>query len=159
MAVSAEIIEFLKKTPLFEQVPLERLQEIAQSGEVVQFNEGERLILQDGLSDSLFIVVNGRVAIEIEDVSTIGERGPKSVLGELAMIMNTPRNANCTAVTPVTAVRFQHKPFWQFVQNSPELAIGLLTEVIYHLDETIDTLYWMSRELRDLRTALANLKK
>jgi CRP-like cAMP-binding protein len=81
------------------------------------------------------------------------------VLGELAMIMNTPRNANCTAVTPVTAVQFQHKPFWQMVQSSPELAIGLLTEVIYHLDETIDTLYWMSRELRELRATLANLNK
>jgi hypothetical protein len=62
-------------------------------------------------------------------------------------------------VTFVRAVQFKHKPFWQFVEREPSLAIGLLTEVIYHLDETIDTLYWMSREVRELRAALDKLKK
>lgn len=158
MAVSTETTEFLKTTPLFQQVTAEQLQEIGQLGDEVSFAEGDRLIHQDGLSDCLFVIINGRVAVEIEDVSTIGERGPKSVLGELAMITNTPRNATCTAVTDVTAVQFKHDKFWAYVQTSPQLAIGLLTEVIFHLDETIDTLYWMSRELREVRAALENLK-
>ena len=158
MAVSTETIEFLKKAPLFEKVTPDQMQDISQIGEEVTFTMGERLIHQDGLTDALYVIVHGRVAIEIEDVSNIGERGPKSVLGELAMITNTPRNANCTAVTEVTAVKFKHEQFWKFVQKSPELAIGLLTEVIFHLDETIDSLYWMSRELRDARAALDNLK-
>ena len=159
MAVSAETIEFLSKTPLFQQVSSDLLQEIAQAGEEVLFGNGDRLIHQDGLTDCLFVIIDGRVSIEIEDVSTLGERGPKSVLGELAMITQTPRNANCTAITEVTAVQFNHDIFWQHVQNSPELAIGLLTEVIYDLDETIDTLYWMSREMSELRAALDRLKK
>jgi len=45
------------------------------------------------------------------------------------------------------------------VQKSPGLALGLLGEIIYHLDETIDTLYWMSREMAELRAALDQLKK
>lgn len=159
MALSAETIEFLHKTPLFEQVSTDLLHEIAQTGEEVHFSNGDFLIHQDGLSDCLFVIMDGRVSIEIEDVSTLGERGPKSVLGELAMITHTPRNANCTAVGAVTAVQFNHDLFWPYVQKSPGLALGLLGEIIYHLDETIDTLYWMSRELAELRAALDKLKK
>lgn len=159
MTVSPETLAFLKTTSLFAHIPEELLQEIALTGEEVAFQAGDFLIRQDGLTDNLFVVVEGRVAIEIEDVSAIGERGPRSVLGELAMIMQTPRNANCMAATPVRAVQFNHKTFWQFVQKEPMLAIGLLTEVIYHLDETIDALYWMSKEVRELQAALHKLKK
>jgi CRP-like cAMP-binding protein len=75
------------------------------------------------------------------------------------MITQSPRNANCTAVTTVKAVQFKHAQFWPFVQQEPQLAIGLLTEVIYHLDETIDAMNRLSKEVRELRGALDKLKK
>ncbi|MCP4362385.1 MAG: cyclic nucleotide-binding domain-containing protein [Chloroflexi bacterium] len=153
MTLSTETIDFLKTLPLFARLPEDQMQEIFLLGKKVFYAVGDRLITQDGLTDCLFVMLDGRVAIEIKDVSAVGERGPKSILGELAMISQTPRNATCTAITPVTAVKFRHDQFWQYVQKSPELAVGLLTEVIYHLDETIDTLYWMSRELHELREA------
>jgi len=153
MSLSTKTIDFLKTLPLFAHLPEDQMQDIFLLGDEVSYAVGDRLITQDGLTDCLFVVLDGRVAIEIEDVSAVGERGPKSILGELAMIAQTPRNATCTAVTEVTAVKFKHDQFWQHVQKSPQLAIGLLTEVIYHLDETIDTLYWMSRELRELQEA------
>jgi CRP-like cAMP-binding protein len=159
MALSPETIDFLKRTSLFSDVPDEVLQQIAQTGEEVSYEPGELLIRQDGLSDNLFVIMDGRVEIEILDVTKVGKRGPKSVLGELAMITQSPRNANCTAVTPVKAVQFNHHIFWEFVKKEPMLAIGLLTEVIYHLDETIDALYWMSKEVRELTAALDKLKK
>lgn len=158
MALSAETIAFLKSTPLFSRLSDDLLAEMSQFATEVSFKPKEYLIRQDGLSDNLFIIIDGRVGIEIEDVSKIGERGPRTVVGELAMIMQTPRNANCTAVTNVRAVQFKHNIFWPFVEREASLAIGLLTEVIYHLDETIDTLYWMSKEVRELQAVLANLK-
>jgi len=154
MAVSPETIAFLKSTPLFARVSAEELESVTQLGEEVTFASGERIIHQDGLTECLYVIVDGRVDIEIEDVSAVGSRGPKSVIGELAMITQTPRNANCTANTEVKAVQFHHKTFWPQVQQNPALAIGLLTEVIYHLDETIDSLYWMSREMREMRASL-----
>lgn len=159
MAVSDETLAFLKKTPLFAQVPADRLQEMANLGVEVSFQPGDVLIRQDALTDVLYVIVDGRVAIEIEGVSKVGERGPRSILGELAMITQSPRNANCTAVTNVTAVQFKHEPFWAYVEQEPQLAIGLLTEVIYHLDETIDAMNRLSREVRELRGALDKLKK
>lgn len=159
MAVSDETLAFLKKTPLFAQVPAACVQEMANLGEEVSFQPGDVLIRQDGLTDVMYVVVDGRVEIEIENVSKVGERGPHSILGELAMITQSPRNANCTAITPVTAVQFKHEPFWAYVEHEPQLAIGLLTEVIYHLDETIDAMNRLSREVRELSSALDKLKK
>ncbi|MCL4262494.1 MAG: cyclic nucleotide-binding domain-containing protein [Anaerolineae bacterium] len=159
MTLSAETIAFLKKTPLFAHVPEVRLQEIADTGKEVTFQVGDVLIRQDALTDYLYVLVDGRVAIEIEGVSKVGERGPRSILGELAMVSQSPRNANCTAVTTVKAVQFKHDEFWPFVEQEPQLAIGLLTEVIYHLDETIDAMNRLSKEVRQLRGALDKLKR
>ncbi|HRQ39330.1 MAG TPA: cyclic nucleotide-binding domain-containing protein [Chloroflexota bacterium] len=159
MSLSPETIVLLKKTPLFTSLSDERLQEIAATGQEVTFQPGDDLIRQDALTDYLYVLLDGRVAIEIENVSKIGERGARSILGELAMITQSPRNANCTAVTPVKAVQFKQKTFWPFVEQEPQLAIGLLTEVTYHLDETIDALNRMSKEVRELRAALDKLKK
>ncbi|MBX3058971.1 MAG: cyclic nucleotide-binding domain-containing protein [Anaerolineae bacterium] len=159
MSLSPETIAFLKTTPLFAAVPDERLREIVTVGEEVAFQAGDVLIRQDALTDYLYVLVNGRVAIEIEGVSKVGERGPRSILGELAMVSQSPRNANCTAVTAVKAVQFKHDRFWPFVQQEPQLAIGLLSEVIYHLDETIDAMNRLSKEVRELRAALDKLKR
>ncbi len=159
MALSVETTAFLKKTPLFAHVPDDRLQEIAHTGEEVTFRPGDVLIRQDALTDYLYVLVDGRVAIEIEGVSKVGERGPRSILGELAMVSQSPRNANCTAVTAVKAVQFKHNEFWHFVEQEPQLAIGLLSEVIYHLDETIDAMNRLSKEARELRAALDKLKR
>lgn len=159
MTLSSATIAFLKKTPLFRHVPDERLQAIAQTGVEVTFQAGDVFIRQDALTDHLYVVVDGRVAIEIEGVSRVGERGPRSILGELAMVSQSPRNANCTAITAVRAVKFKHDQFWPFVQQDPQLAIGLLTEVIYHLDETIDAMNRLSKEARELRAALDKLKR
>src|SRR5690606_9596026 len=101
MALSSEILDFLRTTPLFSRLSDELLAEIGQFGTEVHFKPKQHLIRQDGLSDNLFVIIDGRIAIEIEDVSKVGERGPRTVVGELTMIMNTPRNANCTAVTDV----------------------------------------------------------
>lgn len=158
MSLSAENLAFLKSTTLCKHLSDAELAEIGQIGTEVHFAPGERIIYQDGLTDSLYVIVDGRVEIEIEDVSKVGDRGPRSIIGELAMIGNTPRNANCTALTPVQAIQFPHKLFWQHVQQKASLAIGLLVEVTYHLDETVDTLYWMSRELQEAQAALEKTK-
>ncbi len=154
MAVTAETIALLKEKDLFSRVPEEDLYKLLQAGEEVTFKAGERIIRQDDLHDKLYVIINGRVEIDIEDVTKVTDRGPGHVIGEMSMISEAPRSANCNAITDVTVFQISHNVFRRYMETMPGLAVGLLYETVRHLDDTIDELYRMSRKIRDLESLI-----
>lgn len=154
MSVTAETIAILKEKDLFSRVPERDLYKLLQSGEEKEYPAGTRLIRQDDLHDSLFVIVKGRVEIDIETVTKITARGPGHVIGEMSMISEAPRSANCNAITDVTVFQISHTVFRRYMETMPGLAVGVLYETVRHLDDTVDELYRMSRKIRDLEGLL-----
>jgi CRP-like cAMP-binding protein len=159
MVERTDYFAFLRQVPIFREVPDDVLAEITATAAPVQFATGERLITQDGLSDYLFIIVQGQAQVEIEEVSEIAVRGPRSMVGELAMIFQTPRTANVTALTDVTALRFDSATFRHYLATVPSLTLGMLQEVSYHLDQAMNILYRLARRNRELEKALMEKKR
>ncbi len=155
MSITAETIAILKEKDLFSRVPEEDLYKLLQAGEEKTYGVGERIIRQDDLNDSLYVIVNGRVEIDIESVSKITARGPGHVIGEMSMISEAPRSANCNALTAVTVFQISHTIFRRYMETLPGLAVGLLYETVRHLDDTVDELYRMSRKIRELEGLVA----
>lgn len=154
MAVTAETIALLQEKDLFARVSKADLETLLQAGEEVTYKAGERIIRQDDLHDKLYVIVNGRVEIDIEDVTKITDRGPGHVIGEMSMISEAPRSANCNAITDVTVFQISHSVFRRYMETMPGLAVGLLYETVRHLDDTIDQLYRMSRKIRELEALI-----
>ena len=161
MTMTVDLVTLLKEKDLFSRVPDDDLRKLIQAGEEISYAAGERIIRQDDLNESLYVIVNGRVEIDIEDVTTITSRGPGHVIGEMSMISEAPRSANCDALTDVTVIQISHTVFRRYMETMPGLAVGLLYETVRHLDDTVDELYRMSRHIRELETVIANatLKK
>ena len=154
MAVTAETIAILKEKDLFSRVPEDDLYKLLQSGEEREYKAGDRLIRQDDLQDSLFVIVKGHVEIDIETVTKITARGPGHVIGEMSMISEAPRSANCNAITDVTVFQISHTIFSRYMETMPGLAVGVLYETVRHLDDTVDELYRMSRRIQELEGLL-----
>lgn len=154
MAVTAETIAILQEKDLFSRVPESDLYKLLQAGTERTFAAGERIIRQDDLQDNLYVIINGRVEIDIEDVTKVTDRGPGHVIGEMSMISEAPRSANCNAITEVTVFQISHNVFRRYMDTMPGLAVGLLYETVRHLDDTIDELYRMSRKIRELEGLL-----
>lgn len=156
MSTIAELVVLLKEKDLFCRVPEDDLVKLLQAGTELTYPAGARIIHQDDLNDCLYVIVNGRVEIDIEDVTKITTRGPGHVVGEMSMISEAPRSANCDAVTEVTVLQISHAIFRRYMETMPGLAVGLLYETVRHLDDTIDELYRMSRQIRNLENLLEN---
>ena len=154
MSVTAETVAILKDKDLFSRVPEADLYQLLQAGEEKAFPIGARIIRQDDLNNNLYVIVKGRVEIDIESVSKITTRGPGHVIGEMSMISEAPRSANCNAITDVTVFQINHTVFRRYMETMPGLAVGLLYETVRHLDDTVDELYRMSRKIRDLEGLL-----
>lgn len=92
----------LTKFAFFASFPTDQLEEIAENAQFVALKKGAVVFRQGEHSDMMYLVLNGRVRVEREDVQGetiyIREFGRHEVFGELAMLSLEPRQATVTAV-------------------------------------------------------------
>src|SRR5579884_2194664 len=97
------VTDLLRTMDIFEALPAEELERIAQLMRERRLAEGEVLCQQGEAGDALFIVTGGRIRL-----STVDPSGNEKVLtyftdgqffGEMALLTGAPRSATATAET------------------------------------------------------------
>lgn len=130
--VPLEQVLFLKQVPLFRDIPGEEIAGLLPIVEQFEFAEGETLIRQGDQGDGLFIIVEGTLAIDVNGRSQ-GTKGPRDVIGELAILSGEPRAASCTALGAGVALRIRREPFWELMRERPEVSLGVIRILIGYL--------------------------
>lgn len=73
----------------------------------------------------MYVVLEGRVAVSVQ--GTVVERiGPGGVLGEMALIDNSPRAASAVAETNCSLLPISRNDFLALIKNNPSFAASLL---------------------------------
>lgn len=108
--------------------------------EPLTLTDGQR-ILEDGQrSDSLFVVVDGEVAVTVEaDTGAVelGVRGPGAWLGEVGLLDGGPATATVTARGPARVLRLRKDELVRMTEEHPEVATVLLRHLTRQLAERI----------------------
>lgn len=134
MPTTVETVQFLRETDLFEKIPGTILARIASTMKSVQFTPGQRFITQGDSGDSLYLVVEGQVSIEV-DGEAIARRGPGASLGEMSLLTGRPRSSSCVTVGDVLVLRLSREAFEEVMDERPELARGIIQTLAVRLDE------------------------
>ncbi len=129
-----ERVAHLRRVALFSATPDRVLAGVAGVLDEVSFAKGEVLMHEGDIEDWLFVVVRGRV--QVTRVDRVVEMGDGSVVGELAALDPRPRTATVTALDPVTAFRLTKPAFDEAVRTRPEIALGVITELVRRIRET-----------------------
>ena len=132
---TVERVLFLRSADLFNDIAGEDLVLIAQVCQEVSFPAGERFINEGDIGDCLYILVDGSVSVEVEGIGQINLLGPKEVVGEMAILSQEMRSADCTALTDVSALRIDHDDFWDLLAEKPALSMGLIRVLLSRLYE------------------------
>src|SRR5688572_29099646 len=86
--------------------------EIAAAAEVIHCETGQVLCHPDEVVTSLFLVIHGRVSLELMDVNgrVVVHRvqGRGGQVGGIAAILAEPQPFRCTAVEPSTLLKFEY---------------------------------------------------
>lgn len=77
---------------------------LAAAGRRVRFGPGEVLIRQGCPVDSLFIVLDGHVAVGIDGLGELARLGSGEILGEMSMVDSRPPAATVTAADEVVVL-------------------------------------------------------
>ena len=101
------------------------------------FEESERLIEQGQESDGLHLVASGEVAVVVRDgdeSTVIAKLGVGEVVGEVALVLRRPSNADVIATNPTVTLHLPRDRFLDLIKQHPAI-LGQLYELAVKRDE------------------------
>jgi CRP-like cAMP-binding protein len=116
------VIELLRSTELFAELPEAELSKIARLLKETRFAENAVVFHQGEPGDALYIVLDGRVRIATTDQSgrerVLAIYGPGEFFGDLAVLTGEPRSATACASTEVRLLHLRTEDFNLLVTSS-----------------------------------------
>ena len=123
--LSVKIKALLDSVPLFEALPPEDRQTIAEQATIEEYGNGERIVRQDESGDSLFIILNGACEVVLEKegkaekkVATIHQG---NFFGEMGLLTGEARSATVKALKYATVAKVDKPLFSTFLASKPEI--------------------------------------
>lgn len=133
------------------------LSDLVAAGTVRRHAAGESLMIQGGASDSVHVLLEGRVRVTVIDGDghelLLDLLGPGDTVGELSVIDGRPRSATVTAIEPGRALRIAGPRFVQFLQAHPRAVVALLRVLVERLRDSDEARLRLVSERTDQRVA------
>ncbi len=129
---SRRITKLLEKSQLFSDVSADVLLSLAQQMELITINSGDILIEKGEIGDCLYILAHGRMRVYADKITEkpIGEVGVGDVVGELALLADTPRTATVRAVRDCTLIKISRTLFKTLVEQHPNSAMKIISTCV-----------------------------
>jgi CRP-like cAMP-binding protein len=142
----------LQRVALFQDLTPMQIGEIARTAERVMFKPGQTIVTCDAEADAAFLIVSGEArrveGPELGGLPEIVEAG--SLVGEMAMIVETEHSSTIVAMTPVRALKITRASLLAHMTNDPTLADRLVDRIAERLNR-------LAGELRAIDTHLAGI--
>ncbi len=135
-----ERILFLRRVPMFADLPPADIKQVAAlMGEVV-FGDGEMLAQQGELGDEMYIIVSGEVRVLItpenqDEAHEVARRCCGDFVGEMTLISREPRFATLIADGTVRSLYLDQEQFESLVRERPEISLAVMRVLCRRLKE------------------------
>jgi CRP/FNR family cyclic AMP-dependent transcriptional regulator len=122
---------FLKKIPLFAELPHDVLDELANTLNRVTVEAHKHVFWMDELGDCLYIIESGQVQISYTDEKgediLLSTLRPGDFFGELSLIDGGPHTATARTLTETVLLTLDRASFYLFIEKHPLISHALLT--------------------------------
>jgi CRP/FNR family cyclic AMP-dependent transcriptional regulator len=137
----------IENIPLFSGLSDADHAVIEQHGSVKSYKKNTIVINQDDETDSLYVILSGRVKVFLSGEDgrevVLNHQGPGEYFGELALIDRQPRAASVMTLEPSRFMIISRGDFMQCLSRNPKIAVNLIEP--------------MSRRIRMLAKNVSNL--
>ena len=125
--------DFLRKVPLFAELPDEDLDRICEMVEVVRLPAGQELFAEGSRGDSAYIIESGELEIiktSLNRQVLMAVRRSGDVIGEMALLEDAPRSAAVRARVASVLYAIAQEQFDYLLDTSPTASRVLLNIVL-----------------------------
>jgi CRP-like cAMP-binding protein len=109
---------------LFRSLGPEERERLVDGCRVSIFEEGEVLIREGDAGSAMYLVLEGRVRVEMSAIRgavPLAELGRGACLGEVSLLTGSPRTATVTALTPVHVAEFPRERVAPTIEGHPRV--------------------------------------
>ena len=149
----------LQKVPIFMSMNSEELDFISQNCSRVHFNTGDVIIKQADPGDSLFIIADGVVSVQIEQDSgaryTVSKLGVGDFFGEMSLMTGEPRTADVIAESPTVTLSVQKSVIRDIFIKNPKVS-DMISDVLAKRKITLEQLKSKSKDQTKEVTSIAS---
>ncbi len=148
---SDQILRLLKGIPLFADLEQGELMDVLRMARPVQFNPGDVLCKQGDPGDCMYVVQAGQVSVNVRGPDDrpvpVARLKGGDMIGEMTLVDDAPRSADCVAATIVRAFRIDRTGFEALRQQLHPAAYKILRRIalticgrLRHVNETVSRL-------------------
>lgn len=130
----------LRNIELFQGLSAMQISEIARMADRVVFKPGQVIVRRDEPADSAFVIVAGE-AMRVEGPAYRGDAAvvpAGSLVGEMAMLVETEHSATIVAATAVRALKINRERLLAQMSEDPTLADHFVEHITGRLQRVAD---------------------
>ncbi len=155
-------IDYLRQVPLLSEFSDEQLRLFAFSAENITVDAGAELYHQGDRTEAGFVIVSGRISLEAQDEngrSELASFGPGSLLGEMALFVETTRPNSAIARERSEVIRIRRALFKRMLLEYPEIAQALQVKLGDRLRATTGRMAGVADKLEELSAIDATIPR
>lgn len=156
------MIEMLRNVPIFDNLSDVELEAIRKCAVKRNFPKSSVIINEGDSSDSLYIIVKGRVTVYLSDENgkevILNSQGEGDYFGELALVDDDKRSASVITAEKSTFLVVSKSDFKAVISSNPDLAFNLirgLTRRVRSLTDNVRSLALLDVYGRVAKTLLS----
>jgi CRP-like cAMP-binding protein len=127
------VSEFLREVPLFAGFDKAELDLLATAARRLKFPRGSIVFHEGDAGDYLLVVTKGRVKVtllgENGNEAIVSLLGPPALLGEVALLDDSPRSATVVALEATEFLQIARAPFLALIKRHPDLALRIMAQL------------------------------
>jgi CRP-like cAMP-binding protein len=131
-----QLMDELRKVPLFASVSKKQLKSLASAGKVINWKEGKVGVEQGSTAAAFFLILSGGVEVS-RDGKSVARLYDNDYFGETAMLTGDARNAQVKATTDTVLFALRRMAFARTVKDDADLAMRVLSTMAERLDTPI----------------------
>ncbi len=127
-----EKVIFLQSVDVFSDVPTAQLAYVAAIAEEVNYLKNETVYELDEVSDSLYLVLDGKVRLH-RDGEDILVAGKNDAFGTWALFDEEPRVATASVIEDARLLRIDRDDFLELLSDHTEITQGVFKNIVGRL--------------------------
>ena len=127
-------IEPLKELALFDKFPKRALNALAGVMQLQDWKSGEVILQQGSASDGVYLILDGRVQVELKTSTgatvVVNQLMKGDLFGALSTLDGGSRGATCVAKSPVSGAFLNRSDFLELMEGVSPLALGFQVVIV-----------------------------
>ena len=132
-----DIVSALKASTLFRELDRRALRSVATSAEWLELGGGQYLFRVGEASDSLYLVVSGRIRVVQPQANAapllLGESSAGETVGEITLITAEAHSSDAFALRDTALIRISRDVFEKLVERYPKAMLRVTRQIVERL--------------------------